>query len=94
MRNKFFWVPKGTNIMPTNPQGPKINWVPKGFSSVSNLQEKFKDEKQSSLEEEVTSRRMLHYIKNAIITKGSKNLSMKKSEKKKIDDGKARFKVK
>lgn len=58
------------------------------------MQGKSKIEKLSSLEKDVTSRRRLHDFENEIITKGSKDLLMNNSNKNKIDNVRAKFKLK
>ena len=46
MRNNLKWVPKVFKETKTNPQGPKLKWVPEGSPSVLHVQEtnKSKDE--------------------------------------------------
>ena len=80
MRNKLVWVPKATKVSNTNPQGPKMKWVPKCPPSNSFMQKNSQKEGQIGLIEEKSSREILPRINGKIFRRRKEVTSTKASQ--------------
>ena len=79
MRNKFVWVPKYIKVSNSNPQGPKMKWVPKCPIN-SSMQKISQKEGQISLANGRSSERILPRLDGKSLCQRKEEIPTKTSQ--------------